>query len=76
MYGFEGDPGREGEVFTRIPESTYRRLSLCPETGVRAAHFSLLGTRFLLSVFLYCIKTAEKSFNNEILKQVHKICPN
>ena len=20
MYGFEGDPGREGEVFTRIPE--------------------------------------------------------
>ena len=28
MYGFEGDPGREGEVFTRIIESTYRRYAV------------------------------------------------
>ena len=28
MYGFEGDPGREGEVFTRITESSYRRYAV------------------------------------------------
>ena len=26
LYGFEGEAGREGEGFTRIPESSYRRL--------------------------------------------------
>ena len=31
MYGFEGEAGREGEGFTRIPESSYSRVTMLEE---------------------------------------------
>ena len=33
IYGFEGDAGQEGEGFTRIRESSYRRSALGQASG-------------------------------------------
>ena len=47
MYGFEGEPGREGEGFTRIPESSYRRLSAAMRValGVTRGAFRVGGSK-------------------------------